>query len=419
MRTLSSARVLALVVLAGCDGHPTAPDIVANTEHRIAVRDVAGHAELYDRVTGESFNPRGFNYTRLPPLIQRNGEPARYHSVLDVGRYAPTAIDAMLDRMQADGYNTVRLFLDVLDTPGALGDPGGGLNDGYITNVIDLLRRAERRGIQVIFTLDNPPETGGYLTPYDAWCCDLFEGSNLQLMTPGGIEADRGFWTQFVTILRDRGAPFGAVLAWEIRNELGFDASARPLSLEAGRVTAANGTTYDLGVTGDRLRLMDESLVFWLDEVRRAIRAVDPTALVTAGFFVPQDPHPTRAGDPRLMRVFPALATSELDFVDLHLYPNGDLTMPELADNFGIGQRGSKPIVMGEFGAPMEVFSSASDGANAVRAWQAESCGFGFTGWLFWTFDTTEQEGFWTATDQDGAIADALSPRVRPDPCAP
>ena len=31
---------------------------------------------------------------------------------------------------------------------------------------------------------------------------------------------------------------------------------------------------------------MDDGLVYWADTVRAAIRAVDPTALVSLGFFV-------------------------------------------------------------------------------------------------------------------------------------
>jgi hypothetical protein len=31
--------------------------------------------------------------------------------------------------------------------------------------------------------------------------------------------------------------------------------------------------------------MMDDSIVYWLDEVRAAIRGVDPTGLVTLAFF--------------------------------------------------------------------------------------------------------------------------------------
>jgi hypothetical protein len=46
------------------------------------------------------------------------------------------------------------------------------------------------------------------------------------------------------------------------------------------------------------------------------------------------------------------------------------------------------------------------------------SCPLGYDGWLMWTWDTLEQPEFWTAIHEEGAIAAALSPIVRPDPCS-
>jgi hypothetical protein len=52
----------------------------AAPEHRIGVRAVDGEGELFDRLTGEQFVPRGMNLIRLA---------AGRHSTLDVDRYDP------------------------------------------------------------------------------------------------------------------------------------------------------------------------------------------------------------------------------------------------------------------------------------------------------------------------------------------
>ncbi len=52
-------------------------------------------------------------------------------------------------------------------------------------------------------------------------------------------------------------------------------------------------------------------------------------------------------------------------------------------------------------------------------SWQTDSCRSGFDGWLLWTWDAaSEQPEWWNALDAGGAIADALSPALRPDPCS-
>ena len=76
------------------------------------------------------------------------------------------------------------------------------------------------------------------------------------------------------------------------------------------------------------------------------------------------------------------------------------------------------PIFMAETGA-FKQFYTAQTGADELARLQQESCAYQFSGWAVWTWDTWEQAGFlWTMVDGAGAIARALSPRLRPDPCA-
>ena len=66
---------------------------------------------------------------------------------------------------------------------------------------------------------------------------------------------------------------------------------------------------------------MDESLIAMISQVRDAIHELAPTALVSIGFFAPQEPNPHRVGDLRISRTYVAIWQSEADYIDLHAYP--------------------------------------------------------------------------------------------------
>jgi hypothetical protein len=137
-------------------------------------------------------------------------------------------------------------------------------------------------------------------------------------------------------------------------------------------------------------------------------------------FFPPEGPNPTRIGDPRVIEVYPAIASSTLDYVDLHAYPGLGLTMDQHAQNFGfVGYQQQKPIVMGEMGAFISSYPLVADAATGLQTWQIQSCTYNFKGWLVWTWDTDEQTELWNAMSQGGLISQALSPTTRPDPCTP
>jgi hypothetical protein len=183
-------------------------------------------------------------------------------------------------------------------------------------------------------------------------------------------------------------------------------------------VTAANGTSYNMALAADQQRMMDESLAWYVDRSRSAILMVDPTALVGVGFFVPQGPNPARPGDPRVIDTRPAY-TSTADFVDLHAYPGLDLTLDQLAENYGLGLVPStKPVIFGEMGAFRVAYPTAAAGAEGIVDWQIASCPRGADGWLTWTWDLAQDPALFTAVEDGGAIEKALAPKVRPDPCA-
>jgi hypothetical protein len=387
---------------------------VPPSDHRIGVRVVDGVGEFFDRVTGEKFIPRGMNYIHLGLQTDASGNSTTYHAVFDPGKYDSQQIASDLVRMQSDGYNVVRVFL----SQNTLGSSGGGLSAAYMGNIVNFLKLAKQTGIFVMFTQDWLPG-GKYGELINPDCCTQFTMMNLNYLSPAGLKANQAFFKDFVSTLIGLNAPMDAIFSFELRNEMFFETDLPPLSLKEGTVTAANGQTYELSNAADKQRMVEDNLVYWIDQVRLSILQVDPTALVSVGFFHPQVPNRSRIGDTRLAVAAPAIWNSQADFIDLHAYPAFELNLKQYVQNFGVNGMKTKPIVMGEFGGEVSRIPSVAAAARLFVKWQVESCGYGFDGWIFWTWNETEEPGFYNALQGDGQIEKALAPVTRPDPCKP
>lgn len=382
----------------------------AGPEHRIGVRVVDGVGEFYDRQTGEKFVPRGNNYIRLDPQKREDGSTQVYHSVFDPGLYDKPEITTAFQQMHALGYNTVRVFVSQ-NTIGT----DTGLSEDYMNNVIDFLELAKEYDLYVIITQDWLPG-GRYGRILGRDCCDTFNMMNAHFLPQAGLDANLAYFQDFIWYLIRHDAPIEMIFSYELRNELFFDMNFPPLSLTSGQVTALDGQTYDMSSTEDKKRMIDSNMVLWMDTIRDAIREIDPTALVSVGFFWPQEPNRTRVGDERYVDSEPAIWDSQLDFVDLHPYPGQDLTLPQYVENFGINGMQEKPIIMGEFGVTSNGHS-LTEAANMLVDWQVQSCQYGFDGWLLWSWDIYENHDFYSARTGNGQIGQALAPVNRPDPC--
>jgi len=391
--------------------------------HPVAVRTMtSGIAEFYSVTTGNTFTPRGNNYIRLawqqPPAS--GSPPEYYHSTFNVGLYDSTRAETALATMQTNGYNIVRVFLNGCCI-GTIGNPNGtGLSSAYIANVVDFLNRAANHNVCVLITWEWLPAQGAYNTGP----CNGFADVNVINLCPGGVAATVQFFHDLVQDLVVLGAPLDAIFSYELRNEYYYASNQDPLDRISGTVTAADGQTYDMSSPASQQQMMDNGLIYFTDQVRTAIVALDPTALVNVGFFSPQMPNPTRIGDPRVIEVYPMIANSTADFADLHAYPSpSDLTLPQLVQNYGfIGYQQQRPVLMGEFGANESDYPLISDAASVLQSWQIQSCTNSFKGWLLWTWDTDESEQQsntpdWYATAGDGSINTAFAPAARPDPC--
>jgi hypothetical protein len=380
---------------------PTA--IVA--EHRIGIRTVDGVSEFYDRISGEKFIPRGFNYVRLAPMIG----PNLWHSTLNPGFYNPERAESALQSMHTDGYNVVRIFIDCCRQGSNAGAPGRGISDTYIKNVVDFMNRAKANEIYVLMILDGTPAQGGY---DELWrqCCEMFDGDNLRYLTTGGHAAKRRYDRDFIKALLEAGAPTEWIFAYDLTNEVSFSVDKAPFTLTSVTVMTANFAEYDMSSAEEKQRMMDENLVFWIDQQRAAILDVDSTALVSASF-------PAINTGRTTVNPAPAIYESSADFIDLHTYIGWGITLEQYMQRFGLTSVPEKPILMGEFGVTSRSFPDATAAAAGLVKWQAATCNYGFDGWLMWTWDTDESSDLYTATTDQGQISQALSPVFRPDPC--
>lgn len=396
---------------------------------------------LYDSATGATFRPRGANYIRLATAEKSHGA---YHSTFEPGHYDPADAQAVLDGMQkASGYDTVRVFVDSGDGFYDHGlitgtDQPDGLDQAYLDNFADFVRRATEHGIYVLPTLEAFPLNPHYvdiINRVDGGAPNpAIAGNNQWYMDAGFIEAKKEYLRNFVTEMKKRlGAGTTGILAYSMSNEAFWETTKAPLNRTTGTFTGPDGVSYDMTKPDRRQQAADASMVLAANAAVAGVREADPDALTTIGFFTPHAvgvagydgfsspcvDHPAcrYPGRPAAVAYW-----SNIDFIDLHTYPG---TLP-LAQDLATAEVSEihKPYVLGEFGALKETFPDVTKAAYAMRDLQVASCGLGAQGWLFWTYDTdlvppvlAYQDLFWSLADRGGAINGLLAPVVRHDPC--
>lgn len=212
------------------------------------------------------------------------------------------------------------------------------------------------------------------------------------------------------------------IFSYNLDNEISFDEKNKPLSLRTGTYTAMNGVIYNMALTSDRQRLIDENLVFWINSLVNVVKKLVSSALVAPGFF---SPAAVLGADPRVIRTYWAIAPaskggSNANFIDLHAYYD---TTP-LSTYFNAFEINSyeKPLILGEFGSYSSKFSSVNVAALGARDEQVLTCkNYGFSGWLYWTYDTFEGNNtgniIYTMMQNGGVVNGILAPITRPNPC--
>lgn len=422
--------VLASVALASCnlpasqtDAPPTANSTsvvaaqpAANTpqlqaEHRIGVRQVNGVGEFYDKQTNEKFIPRGANYV----FISRAS--GFTNLILKVGVYDPQRTREDFETLANLGYNTVRVFLDHCNKgAGCIGDADNvGLNPAYLDNIADMMSAGKETGIYILFTSNDLPDQGGYAEEANTGSGGDFAGyRNSYYLRPHAITATRRYWRDLLTGLMERNAAFDAVLGWQLLNEQWMFLDQPPLSLTSGFVETTTGS-YDMSDPDQKTQMVSDGIVYYIARMKEEILIHDPTALVTMGFFVPEIAAPGW-----YVETASLLEKSNLDFFDFHGYPGG-ANVAEHAQHFGMIGYDAKPILMGEYGAFRHIYSEIDSAARALTSWVAESCQFGFDGWLYWTYYPAGAgigDRTWGFTDDDGYLMNLFAPVNQPDACA-
>jgi hypothetical protein len=397
---------------------PTAPPKVA--KHRISTHRVYGIAAFYDLETSQNFIPRGVNYSILVPVQDH------YENRL----FAPGVYDHDRTRddfaeLSAAGYNTVRIvFDDCTSSDSCIGlVDGQGLNPTYLDNMADLMGLAKEAGLFLVMASQDLPEQGGYqaLANQDA-SPTYAAGRNAEFLTQAGINASQKYWSDLLGGLASRQAPFDTILSWELMDEAYYLSDQPPFTLKTEKVTPVNGKTYYLFEPDQKKAMAVDGMRYYIQQVQQLIRIYDPTALVSMGFFAPDAPNEWREGDNRYVETAGLLAFSTLDFFDLHTDPAAELTLSELAENFGLDEHVSSPVMMGSVGASTWAYPEVPDGAIAIQDWIASSCEQGFSGWVYngyypdpaGLFDAT-----WGFVDNQDYLLKALSPKNQPDACTP
>jgi hypothetical protein len=325
--------------------------------------------------------------------------------------------------MRQSGYNVVRVYLNYQEV--GQHTPPGTMHGAYLANVTDFLGLAMRHGIRVIVTTQWVPQS--YYELYKDKSNGLaLDNFNAQFLNPAHLLASEHFLGDFAQHVVSQGLQ-QAVFAYDLINEGNYDSNLAPLNKTDGEFRAPNGKTYDLSVPEERQELADASAIYYTNLITRAIKTADPGALTTLSLFSPRAVGKSSAGglpvpakvDPRYPFRWSKMALTRIDFFDLHFYPKnaGELTAD--IETLEVNLRTSKkPLVAGEFGSLSS--TKIAEAAERARMFMRTVCAHGFTGWLYWTWDTMSEAGghtFHTLRGHDGALNGVIAPTANPLPC--
>lgn len=344
-----------LVALMGCASSASRTDKAAKLELIAAAPDGNGFVE---RDSGRQFIPFGVNYydpnTDWPPQVWR--------------KFDPNHIEVHFKFMRLIGVNCARVFL----TAGSFQPDVNTVDPQALAKLDRLIKIARQCGIRLILT--GPDHWEG--SP-QYWKPDQYAGEQ-------AVKALEHFWT--VVGQRYRDEP--AIFAWDLRNEPEmpwFVETWRPRwndwlreryvdraglkaawaaelaedeqlgSIEVPKDTAVKGNPRLLDWQRFREHLADE----WVRRQVEALRAADPSHLITVGYIQWSYP-PARPGDPHVYCAFnPHRQKQWLDFISIHFYPlmgepyssrdSWEKNLAYLQSVLAYCHTG-KPVVLSEFG---------------------------------------------------------------------
>jgi len=396
----------------------TQTELAVNPLPRIIVKD----GLLRNSLTNNRFTPRGFNFVRL------NGTNG-WHNTFEPGQYDPAAAETMLTNLESAGFNTTRVFVDPTVGPGSVANPADAfLSPAYMTNVHDYLQRSRDHGVYTVFAFSWLVSSDYYNnisnnTPPAFTGTASVEANSLYLNS-GTVAAKAQWMADFADSINTFDPNLSSsVLTYQIENEATFKEDFGPFDQSSGTVTGPDNTVYDLSVASDRLALAKAGATYWANTTAQIVKTVDPDALVSTGLFTNRAVgrsgfgQPSSIGDPRFPLNPSTLLDTDLDFLDLHLYPSPSFTLQQDLDSIDWDQvkakadQLGKPIMMGEYGSFKSQHPTINDAINTIDAHLDAVEAEGFEGSLLWTYDTDEQPSIWNAQESGGAIFDHLASR--------
>ncbi|MEN8254447.1 MAG: hypothetical protein ABFR33_03150 [Verrucomicrobiota bacterium] len=405
-------------------------DAVVKPLPRISPKSFDPVARFVDE-SGKVFSPVGVNYVRLDWIDQ-----TPYHTTMNAALYDPVRTDRDFGEIAASGYTVIRVFLDHGD-PAHQSRNQYGLAGPYLTSTedlyppaldafIDLLRLANRHGLHVIVDAEYVP-TNEYYTNMSVDYTDESIGRyNWMYLSTPYIRAKALFFTKLVEAVKHAepdGALLSTVFAWELQNEIAIHGNHAPFNRSSGTVKTADGKTYDMGDKEQRQLCWDNNVIHWGNTITDAIQVVDPDAMVSASVFCYQlvgkeGPNGLTGHYPdhRYPASLQAIVDSKLSFVDIHTYdtigqPDYDMESSLNSSGFDKLDKTVKPFLMGEYGTFKDKYTRIEDAKAAMLKHRSEMRRLGFSGELFWTWDTHSQKRIWDLTEEGGVLLKALKPR--------
>ena len=309
-----------------------------------------------------------------------------------------------------------------------IGNPNGpGLNPKYLANLASFINIARSYDIRVLIALMPLPQDGGFLPTGSAYtnkASPQFHDLNLYYMDANYLAAQKRYVSDLITGLTQAGANMSDIFSFELIGEVVVKSSEWPLNLTSGLVqTDAQAQPYNMSDPSSVDDLIDANILYWENQLTETIHAALPATLVSVGFFTPYAlihfPQTARISRPESS----FSSQSLVNFVDIHMYSIFGPVLDQIS-SLGVSPTSvTKPIILGEFGEYFSQAPTPAAAAAALTAWQEQSCsieGFQFSGWIVWTWDTatSEQPGIYNMVDGNDAIASALAPNLRPNPCA-
>jgi hypothetical protein len=397
------------------------------------------------------WHPAGMNYTKTIDIDwkQYNSEGEYVHSInqeshktLLVISFDINAINNAFSSMAHDGYNFVRVMINNEGEGTASGSTyygvagpyqvGAnhkyGLYIPYMDNFVDLLTKANEKGLYVIPCLNYLPYNSYYQSnltkPVDDDGNFYINDVNLLYMNHAHIDAKVDYIKNFIQYIKDEDSNLlSTILGYDFHNELNVVTTAAPFSRD-DLVSTADGNSYDMSIDADRQQCVDANFVNWANQCMSAMLNKDPSGMGCGSVFTfhavgktgPNGVHSADGSDPRYPARPASLSLySDYNFLDMHLYPDGgsytvddDLNSSE----FSSIDKVRTPLILGEFGAIKDVYSTITDAAYGMKNLK-DYCkdNKDFKGWAFWTWDSN-QEAFYNATESNGAINGQLAPSV-------